>query len=354
MASVDVVDLSGIGPALAARLNELGVFSSSDLLRVSRRRLADLVDGVSEAQVLRWQTVAEFLEVDGLPLPVAEGLYERGIGSLDELGSRSLSALRGHVDALAADGVDTTDPSDDQLVRWIVDAVRLRATGTLNGTVVDASNAPIAAVSVSCLGEQAQADARGRFRLRRLPLGRPLSLFLDHADFVPRTVEGVEAAPAGVVRAERFRLLRPHASTPSPRVLSELNGDTLPSLAGGAVRSRVRDGAPDENDLLRVIGLPDTGEVRAASRLFDYDGGLFIVRVYRLPADNVTGTPQMGEHLRFSQGKWRAASMTARQVRDYRRRLRERHLRPPIPDDPTLADLNRVVTEWLEARRARA
>ena len=125
MASVDVVELSGIGPAIATRLNELGVFSSSDLLHVSRRRLADLVDGVSVAQVRRWQGVAEFLEVDGVPLPVAEGLYERGVESLDELGSRPLSVLRGLVGALEADGVATANPSDDELVRWIVDTVRL-------------------------------------------------------------------------------------------------------------------------------------------------------------------------------------------------------------------------------------
>ena len=171
MASVDVVELSGIGPAIATRLNELGVFSSSDLLRVSRRRLADLVDGVSVAQVRRWQGVAEFLEVDGVPLPVAEGLYERGVESLDELGSRPLSVLRGLVGALEADGVATANPSDDELVRWIVDAVRLRATGVLNGTVVDAANAPIAAVAVSCLEQHGVTDAVGSVPLASVATG---------------------------------------------------------------------------------------------------------------------------------------------------------------------------------------
>ncbi len=353
MASVDVVELSGIGPAIATRLNELGVFSSSDLLRVSWRRLADLVDGVSVAQVRRWQGVAEFLEVDGVPVPVAEGLYERGVESLDELGSRPLSVLRGLVDALEADGVATANPSDDELVRWIVDAVRLRATGALNGTVVDAANAPIAAVAVSCLEQHGVTDAVGRFRLLRLPLGRPLSLFLDHADYVARTVEDVDAAPAGVVRAQRYRLVQRRASSPAPRVLSELDGDELPSLAASAVRLRVQDGAPAEDDLLRVIEIADTGEVRVASRLFAYDSGVFIVRSYRLAADKVAGAPQVGDHLRFSDGRWRPVAMTANQVANYRRRMRERRLRPSIPADPTAADIDRALNGWQAARRAR-
>ena len=80
---------------------------------------------------------------------------------------------------------------------------------------------------------------------------------------------------------------------------------------------------------------------------------MFIVRSYRLAADKVAGAPQVGDHLRFSDGRWRPVAMTANQVANYRRRMRERRLRPSIPADPTAADIDRALNEWQAARRAR-
>lgn len=45
MANIDVTDLSGVGPAVTQRMNELGLFTTSDLLRANRVRLAELVQG---------------------------------------------------------------------------------------------------------------------------------------------------------------------------------------------------------------------------------------------------------------------------------------------------------------------
>src|SRR5205823_1927953 len=134
---------------------------------------------------------------------------------------------------------------------------------------------------VSCMDQRAEADARGRFRLRRLPLGRPLLVHLQHDQYVSRTLEA-EVGPPGVVRGEQFRLSRKRASTPPERVLSELNGDELPALSGAPIRQRVHDHAPSEQDLLRIIELLDSGDVRVVSRLFDYDAGVFTVRAYQL------------------------------------------------------------------------
>src|SRR5512147_1204239 len=82
MASVPVIELSGVGPAIAARLNELGLFTSEDLLRSERRRLAELVEGASVAQIRRWQAVSALLEVNGMTVTLAEALHARGIEAL--------------------------------------------------------------------------------------------------------------------------------------------------------------------------------------------------------------------------------------------------------------------------------
>src|SRR5439155_9093419 len=131
------------------------------LLRVSRRRLADEIDGVSVAQVRGWQAVAELLEIDGMTLAVAEQLHARGVETLDELANRPLSGVREVVNAMGTDGVLATVPTDDELAAWKTDAVHLRNTGTLNGTVIGTGNTPITGVSVACMGQAATSDARG-------------------------------------------------------------------------------------------------------------------------------------------------------------------------------------------------
>lgn len=351
MASVGVIELSGIGPALAAAFNGLGVFTTGDLLRVERRRIAREVDGASVAQLRRWQAVSELLEVDGVTLAIAEGLVIRGVDSMDEMSGRPLSSLRDVVATMRADGVIDVVPSDDELVGWITEAVRFRHTGTLNGTVTGSGNAPLAGVSIVGAGQTVESDARGRFRLRGLPLGHPVLVYLEAHGYVAKTVE-VDAAPPKVVRGEQFRLSLRRATTPAERVLSELNGDELPPLAGAPVRQRAQNTAPPEHDILRVVEVLAGGDARVISRLFDYSEGVFVVRSYRLaPADLPAGI-EAGEHLRFSAGAWKVVTLTAKDIGAYRRKLRERRRWPQLPADPTAADIDRAIREWQAAREA--
>jgi Domain of unknown function (DUF4332) len=350
MAAVDVIDLAGIGPVLADRLNDLGIFTTSDLLRAERRRLAEAVDGVTVEQLRRWQAVSEFLEVEGLPLAVAEQLYERQVESVDELSSRSLSALRALVDAMRNDGDIAESPSDDELVAWMRDATCLRYTGTLNGTVTGANKSPIAGVAVSCLDQQTETDARGRFRLRRLPLDRALIVRLEHDGHRPKA-EASRAVPPGFVSGQQFRLARKLSHTQSERVLSELDGDVLPPREGAPIRARAQTGAPSERDLLRVTELTDDGGARVASRLFDYDNGIFIVRTYRLTSSSLQPGFRLRDHLRAGSGRWEVVEMTAADVEQYRRRLVEQRART-LPDDPTADEVDRAISAWQAARAA--
>ena len=77
MASVDVIDLTGVGPVVTQRMNAFGVFTTADLLRAERRRLAEKIEGVSVAQVRRWQAIAELLDVKGVTVPVAKACTRR-------------------------------------------------------------------------------------------------------------------------------------------------------------------------------------------------------------------------------------------------------------------------------------
>jgi hypothetical protein len=346
MAYRDVIDLTGVGPVVTLRMNELGVFTTGDLLRVERRWLAEEVQGASLGQVRRWQAIAEMLEVKGVTLPVAEGLHAAGVETLDEMAGRPLSGLRALLDTMRAQGVVEALPSDDDLVAWMRDALLLRHTGTLNGTVIGADRSPLVGVAVSCMGQRDESDARGRFRLRRLPLGRRLLVSLDHPAYAAKTVETGPVAPAGVLVGERFRLTRRRPATP-PRVLSELEGDTLPALSGAPIRTRARDGAPSPLDILRVVELVASGDVRVISRLFDYDGAGFVVRSYRFERGDLPADVHVSDHLRFKADRWQVAKMTPASIDRHRRWLRERRQLPEPSVNSSAADVQRFVEAWL-------
>src|SRR4029453_10313929 len=190
------------------------------------------------------------------------------------------------------------------------------------------------------------SDARGRFRLRRLPLGRALQVVLEHPDF-KATTQPSSVAPPGVLRGEQFRLLpKPaHAAAPAAaRVLSELNGDRLPDLGSAPFTTRAQTGAPSHRDVLCVQEFLAGGDVRLVSCLFDYDNGIFVVRTYRFEPTDLPGSIQLRDYLVFRDGKWVAADMTAGDVERYRRKLRERCYWQ-LPDHPTADDIHRALEQ---------
>jgi hypothetical protein len=354
VATVSAAALSGVSVQAAARLRKLGIHTTEDLLRADRRRLADKVPGVTVVDVLAWQQIAELLEVQGVTLAQAEGLHATGVETLDELASKSLSTVHALVAKMRANGVAVGSPTDDQLVEWSKDALLLRHTGTLNGTVLGPRGGPIRGVVVRCMGIDGKTDARGRFRLRRVPLGRPALVSLSHARYVPVTAEARSVVPSGVLAGESFRLTRKKAGGASaPSVLSELTGDALPPLDGASFTERVQTASPSKVDLLVVNELLQGGIVRVASRLFDFDGTLHIVRVYRLPATKVRGSVAVGDHLRFVDGRWEAVDLKPKGVTAYRRKLREQRSWRQLARNPTAADVDRGLRDWLAARTTR-
>lgn len=350
MGSVAIKDLAGVSKKLAAEFKAAGLYTSEDLLRAERQRLALEVSGTSIQQIRNWQAIAGLLEINGLKLQLAEGLHANGVETLNELANKSLSSLRALIDKMHSDGLAFNKPSDDELVVWIKDAVLLNQTGTINGTIVGTKGGPIGGVLVECMGRKAQSDARGRFRLRRLPLGRHLLVHFTHPKYLEKSVEAQHAAPPGVLAGESFKLTRRKLGEVTPNVLTELHGDELPPLGSAPIVSRVQTGAPSSSDMLQVVELPKNGGVRAISRLFDFDGKTFIVRTYRISTAKISGRADVGVHLLFKSGKWHPANVTSTEVRKYRRKLREQRTWRRLPKNPTTADIDRLLRDWTAAR----
>jgi hypothetical protein len=200
------------------------------------------------------------------------------------------------------------------------------------------------------MGTRVVSDARGRFRIRRLPLGRELLVHLAHSDYNEKSVASARIVAHQVLVGEQFRLTRRSATTTTaPRTLSELRGDLLPSPRGAAITTRAQTSAPAPNDLLRVFEVPAAGGARAVSRWLDYEAGVFIARTYRLTATDVDGVVAPRDHLQFADGKWRRVAMNHHRLEAARRRLRAQRLRPALPPHPTGADVARAIDDYMAA-----
>jgi hypothetical protein len=346
---VPVVDLKGIGPALAVRLNELGVFTSSDLLRIERRGLADSIEGASLADVRRWQAVSQLLEIDGISLQLAELLFERQVEALDEFSNKRLSEVRSLFQAARAEDLIDTIPADDDIAAWQKDAIRLLRGGVLNGTALGRGGAPLQQVQIRCDGREAVSDARGRFRITRLRLGVPLMVSLSHANYAALSKLTARIVPLGAVVGERFRL---QGQPAQERVLSELRGDVLPPLGSAPVGIQAQATAPEPGDVLQVFEFYANGDAKAASRFLSYGAGRFTVTSYRIPTAALPNACRLGDDLVQDAGRWKRTRVTPKDIARRRRLLTERrNWRGEPTNDAELAERLRGILNALSDRK---
>lgn len=92
----NVIDIEGIGPEYARRLNEHGIMTTARLRYETVDRLAK-VSGAAPGTVSQWQVMAELVAVKGVGPQYAEAMARAGIGGIEELKSRKAKELAGQV-----------------------------------------------------------------------------------------------------------------------------------------------------------------------------------------------------------------------------------------------------------------
>lgn len=92
----DVIDVEGIGPVYAQRLQQVGVHSTARLCYEDPDRLATALD-VSPKTVRSWQSMAQLMKVSGIGPQYAEALARAGIEGIDELKRRSPARIADQV-----------------------------------------------------------------------------------------------------------------------------------------------------------------------------------------------------------------------------------------------------------------
>jgi hypothetical protein len=336
-ASVSVIE--GIGPAATAALAAARVFTVFDVLRTPVSRLRQAVASMaSEDEVRGWKAMAVLLEVAEVTPQWAEALARGGIATADDLRRKRL----GEVEAILRDARDRgTIPevaTADQIAEMLKDAALLACTGAIVGTVVDPARKPITGATLHVGPHAATTDARGRFRLARIPLGRIIPLRIEHPDFPPRVVERPRVARSGeAVDVQVFSLGIPGA--PPAARLSELDGQAIPVPQGHTVRQVAIQ--PDQlraGDILMVREVDAArAEVELVSRLKAYESGEVLVFVVRVPRATLPAGLQTKDHFRFDGTAFSPIEVSPRSLHRYKIRLRMQRAFAGRPQPTTTA-----------------
>jgi hypothetical protein len=79
-----VIEIEGLGPVMAERLERVGVRTTKDLLRIDVRRASDDT-GISERLLRNFRAMAELLQVSGIYPDQAAALVYAGVRSAEDL-----------------------------------------------------------------------------------------------------------------------------------------------------------------------------------------------------------------------------------------------------------------------------
>jgi predicted flap endonuclease-1-like 5' DNA nuclease len=122
-----IMDVEGIGPAYAGKLQEAGCVTTDDFLakagRKSGRESLAAATGISEKLILEWANHVDLMRIDGVGSEYADLLEAAGVDSPAELAQRNagnLAVTFGELDA----GRNTVRriPSEAVVAGWIAQA----------------------------------------------------------------------------------------------------------------------------------------------------------------------------------------------------------------------------------------
>jgi predicted flap endonuclease-1-like 5' DNA nuclease len=128
--SYPIMDITGIGPLMAAKLKTLGIRTTDKLLEAAKTAKARKVLagklGVDEKTVLRWANLADRMRIKGIGEPYAALLQAVGVDTVKELKYRNVRNLaKAMADANRKKKLVELLPSERRIERWIEQAKQL-------------------------------------------------------------------------------------------------------------------------------------------------------------------------------------------------------------------------------------
>ncbi len=125
-----VVEIEGIGPVFAEKLNKAGVATIEGLLdmgasRTGRKKIAD-ESGIDEGKILNWVNKADLFRIKGIGPQFSELLEAAGVDTVKELRNRNAENLHAKlVEVQAEKKITKAVPALKQVVRFVDQAKNL-------------------------------------------------------------------------------------------------------------------------------------------------------------------------------------------------------------------------------------
>ena len=126
----EIIDIEGIGPVYAKKLNSVDIFTTSDLLEAGatprgRRELAEKT-GTSDKLILRWINMADLFRIRGVGEEYSDLLEMAGVDTVVEFAKRVPENL--HAQMLEVNekkNLVRRPPALNQVKQWIEEAKKL-------------------------------------------------------------------------------------------------------------------------------------------------------------------------------------------------------------------------------------
>lgn len=303
-----ILDVEGIGPAIAARLQQVGVARIGDLLWVRPAVVHGAADDLcSAAQVERWRRMAILMQVDEITPQWAEALVRHGADSLEAVYLRPAAELAALFAAAVEENVIPAAPDAATIGEMKTEAAVLHWSGAIQGEITDDQGRPVAGVRVVLGGQSTTSDARGRYRLAYVNApGAQSPLWLKKTGFRTLKVE-----PAPVVWDDLLHRVTRHVLSPVPvgqEVLerfSEFDGDDMPAMGACGVRVVEVDAAQlRPGDVFKVTDFYTRWpQAKLLSRFRDYEDGEMVAYKVRYPMAQMPQGVQIGDFVLFYGGR---------------------------------------------------
>ncbi len=126
----NIIDIEGIGPVYAEKLNAAGINTTDDLLekggtRAGRKALADAT-GIDDGRILTWVNHADLHRITGVAGQFSELLEAAGVDTVKEFATRNASNLHDKMaEVNTAKNLSGRVPSAEQLQKMIDEAKTL-------------------------------------------------------------------------------------------------------------------------------------------------------------------------------------------------------------------------------------
>ncbi len=125
-----IIDIEGIGPAYAAKLDQAGIRTTDALLKQGcgpeERKILAEVTGIGDSLILEWVNLADLYRIKGVGRQYSDLLEEAGVDTVVELGKRvPENLLAKMVEVNNAKNLVNKLPALTQVKDWVQQAKKL-------------------------------------------------------------------------------------------------------------------------------------------------------------------------------------------------------------------------------------